>query len=118
MRFLYVILILIGLYSCHNDTIYIGHGKDVIVTLEIIDAADIEKIVFSSYFDTAEVKASKIGQYKNIKFGFQTDSESIFEVCVYKKKDSLCTSSYVENGYRPHLKCTANKIEFNHFVGY
>lgn len=56
--------------------------------------------------------------YRFIRFGMDVTTEGTCAIHVYTSNDTLNTALYVEDGYRPKLKCTSKRIEIESYSGY
>ncbi len=106
------ILTTLLLAACNSDLSYdkiegFKYGEILVVILDLEDTLEIEKITLKSshskFIDSVSKK--EIGNKKTIKLKCPQIGEGAFSVCVFTKKDTLCSKdSYVEGGYRPKLK--------------
>lgn len=106
-------LTLTVLTNCNNDEKIEGlkANEILVVTLEILDDIEINEIILSSNGGTDKIKGDQIENKKIIKLKTPQNGEGTFKICVYTKKDTLCTqNSYVEGGYRPKLRLKNNKF--------
>ncbi len=106
--------VICSITCCTNSsrsTLKIGTGTDVQVLLEVEDSKEIHKITFQAGDSLQTVLQSQLTSFDTILFSFDEEGEGTYKVCVYSINDTICTEQYVENGYRPKLKCTTNKIE-------
>ena len=118
MKALQVIQILIlccYLSSCNSgynqSTLRLGKGKDVTVSLNILDSKGIKKIEFTSNGDNHSVTGNELANYKTIDYGFNGTGEGTFKVIVYTNFDTLKTEHYVEGGYHVKLECDSSQIK-------
>ena len=107
------------LASCSSDkqTLEIGNGNDVIVSLEILNYKGINKIELQGNGSVKMIESTDLLNYKTVYFGFEGKGEGTFKVCVYSTIDTICSEHYVEGGYRPELTCTKDKIEVKDHIG-
>jgi hypothetical protein len=115
MKFLTVaIIVLITLTSCNSEDKIDGYKSNeiLVVTIDIVDNFDIEKITLTSTGGTDEILGNKIENRQKIKLKTPQLGEGTFKICIYTKTDSLCSQdSYIEGGYRPKLRLKNNKFE-------
>lgn len=118
MKMLQVIQILIlccYLSSCNSgdnqSTLSLGKGKDVTVSLKILDTKGIKKIEFTSNGDHHSVTENELAKYKTIDYGFNGTGEGSFKVFVYANFDTLKSEHYVEGGYHVKLECDSSQIK-------
>jgi hypothetical protein len=118
MRTFQVIQILIlccYLSSCNIDdnqsTLSLGKGKDVTVSLNILDSKGIKKIEFTSNGDNHSVTENELAKYKTIDYRFNGKGEGTFKVFVFTNFDTLKSEHYVEGGYHVKLECDSSKIK-------
>lgn len=108
----FFILTTILLTACNPDLSYdkiegFKYSEILVVTLDIEDTLKIEKITLKSSYSkyTDSIIGKEIGNKKTIKLKCPQIGEGTFVVCVFTKKDTLCSKdSYIEGGYRPKLK--------------
>ena len=116
---IYILILGLIIGGCNTKNhLEIGSGKDVVVTLEVTNKKDIEKIEFQANANTETVTSRDLDNYNVIKYGFNGSGEGTYRVCVFTKSDTICTADYVEGGYRPKLKCDSKRIEFEDHSGY
>jgi hypothetical protein len=125
MRALLVLQIFISccyLLSCNSDdnhsTLSLGKGKDVTVSLTVLDSKGIKKIEFTSNGDNHLVTENQLAKYKSIDYGFNGKSEGTFNVFVYTNFDTLKSEHYVEGGYHVKLECDSSHIKTLEHSGY
>ena len=123
MKGLLVILLLCCyLLSCNSDdnhsTLSLGKGKEVTVSLNILDSKGIKKIEFTSNGDKHSVTEHALAKYKTIEYGFNGKGEGTFKLLVYTKFDTLKSEHYVEGGYHVTLACDASHIKTLENTGY
>jgi hypothetical protein len=125
MRKLLVIQILIlcfYLLSCNNadnhSTLSLGKGKDVKVSLNILDSKGIKKIEFKSNGDNHSVTENELTKYNTIDYGFNGKGERTFKVFVYTNFDTLKSEHYVEEGYTVKLECDSSHVKTLEHSGY
>ncbi len=108
------------LYSCavKHDTLEIGKGNDVTVTLNILNKKDIQKIDFVSNLDTTSVSKTDFQNWDAITYGFEEKGEGTVWVIVYSTQDTIKSELYVEDGYHEILTCDARKIKYESSTGY
>jgi hypothetical protein len=110
------------LLSCSGDdkhsTLSLGKGKDITVSLTILDSKGIKKIEFISNGDIHSVPGNKLAKYKTIDYGFNGKGEGTFNVFVYTFFDTLTSEHYVEEGYHVKLECDASHIKTLEHSGY
>jgi hypothetical protein len=118
MRTFQVIQILIlccYLSSCNIDdnqsTLSLGKGKDVTVSLNILDSKGIKKIEFTSNGDNHSVTENELAKYKTIDYRFNGKGEGTFKVFVFTNFDTLKSEHYVEGGYHVKLECDSSQIK-------
>lgn len=108
-------LLLCGvLFSCNRgnnpSSLSLGKGKDVTVSLTVIDSKGINKIEFRSNGDHYSVKAKELAKYKTIHYGFNGPGEGTFKLVVYTNLDTLKSEHYVERGFHVRLECDSSQI--------
>ena len=113
---LLILISVITMISCNSDEKIEGYKSNeiLVVKLEIEDDLKIEKITLRSDYSqfTDSILQQEIGNKKTIKLKCPQKGEGTFSVCVYTKKDTLCSKdSYIEGGYRPQIKLKNNKFE-------
>ncbi len=123
MRGLRVMLLLCCyLLSCNSDdnhsTLSIGKGKEVTVSLYILDSKGIKKIEFTSNGHKHSVTEHALAKYKTIDYGFNVKGERTFTLLVYTNFDTLKSEHYVEGGYHVKLACDASHIKTLENTGY
>lgn len=125
MRTFLVIQILISscyLLSCNSgvnrSTLTLGKGKDVTVSLTILDSKGIKKIEFTSNGDHRSVTENALAKYNAIDYGFNGKGEGTFTVFVYTNFDTLKSEHYVEGGYHVKLECDSSHIKTLKHSGY
>lgn len=115
MKFLTVAIIsLIALTSCNLEDKIDGYKSNeiLVVTLDIFDNFDVEKVTLTSTNGTDEILGSKIENRNKIKLKTPQLGEGTFKICIYTTTDTLCSQdSYIEGGYRPKLRLKNNKFE-------
>lgn len=102
------------LTNCNNDEKIEGlkSNEILVVTLEILDGIEINKITLTSNGGTDKINGDQIENKKKIKLKTPQSGEGTFKICVYAKTDTLCSQdSYIEGGYRPKLRLKNNKFE-------
>lgn len=102
------------LTNCNNDEKIEGlkSNEILVVTLEILDDIEINKITLTSNGGTDKINGDQIENKKKIKLKTPQSGEGTFKICVYAKTDTLCSQdSYIEGGYRPKLRLKNNKFE-------
>jgi hypothetical protein len=125
MRKLLVIQILIlcfYLLSCNSadnhSTLSLGKGKDVKVSLNILDSKGIKKIEFKSNGDNHSVTENELAKYNTIDYSFNGKGEGTFKVFVYTNFDTLKSEHYVEGGYQVKLECDSSHVKTLEHSGY
>lgn len=102
------------LSNCNNDEKIKGlkSNEILVVTLNISDDFDIEKITLTSTGGTDEISGSQIENREKVKLKTPQHGEGIFKICVYTPTDTFCSQdSYIEGGYRPKLRLKNNNFE-------
>ena len=105
-----LLICLVSLLSCNGDkptssnTLKVGTGNDVTVTLLVSDTKNIQEINFTSDKDSETITITEFETYNSFVYQFENKGEGTFEVCVITEKDTFCSESYVERGYSPELK--------------
>ena len=102
------------LTSCNSEDKIDGYKSNeiLIVTIDIIDDFDIEKITLTSTGGTDEILGNKIENRRKIKLKTTQLGEGTFKICIYTKADTLCSQdSYIEGGYRPKLRLKNYRFE-------
>jgi len=116
------LLFAMGLFllQCQGDqTVYVGTGKDVMVTLNLADKERLLGIWFVTNYEKIEVSKEELDAVEQIVFGFNCEGEGEYSLCVQRDSDTICAGGYVENGYRPELEWTGLEIWTTSFgVGY
>ncbi|PHR46501.1 MAG: hypothetical protein COA32_10175 [Fluviicola sp.] len=112
INLLFVLLLIAFISACNSDKkIIIGNGNDVIVTMDVIDKKGIEKIEFQTELNIEVVTSNDLKRHNKIQYRFNSGAEGTYSVCVYSIKDTICRTEYIENGYRPNLKCDSKEIK-------
>ncbi|MBP5995152.1 MAG: hypothetical protein KA736_05570 [Crocinitomicaceae bacterium] len=110
------------LLSCNSDdnqsTLSIGIGKDVTVSLNILDPKGITKIEFISNGDNHSVTANELAKYRTIDYGLNGKGEGTFKVFVHTNIDTFQSEYYVEGGYHVKLECDSSHIKTIDPTGY
>ena len=102
------------LTSCNSEDKIDGYKSNeiIVVTIDIVDDFDIEKITLTSTGGKDEILGNKIEDRKNIKLKTPQLGEGTYTICIYTTTDTLCSQdSYIEAGYRPKLRLKNNKFE-------
>ncbi len=108
------VFIIVFLTSCNNDEKIKGFKSNeiLVVTLDISDNFDIEKITLTSTGGTDEISGNQIENRQKVKLKTPQRGEGTFKICVYTLTDTLCSQdSYIEGGYRPKLRLKNKKFE-------
>jgi|SRR5690606_4233404 len=120
----YLILIsIVFISSCTNKinkeskTLTVGNGNDVKVTLKVENNEKVEKIEFSSNGNLISIHKKEINTNNRFIYKFENKGEGTFKTCIYKLNDTICTESYVEQGYEPKLKFENDSLIFTDFIG-
>lgn len=109
-----IITTLIILTSCNSEDKIEGYKSNqiLVVTINIIDEYDIDKITLSSTGGRDEILGNEIENRHKVKLKTPQPGEGSFELCVYTTTDKLCSQEgYIEGGYRPKLRLENQKIE-------
>jgi hypothetical protein len=117
------LLIMCGyLLSCNGSdnksTLSLGKGKDVTVSLNILDSKGIKKIEFKTNGYNHTVTANELLKYRTIDYGFNEKGEGTFNVFVYTNFDTIQSEHYVEEGYHVKLECDSSHIKTLEHSGY
>ena len=117
------ILIMCGyLVSCNGSenqsTLRLGKGKDVTVSLNILDSKGIKKIELTSNSYNHSVTENELAKYNTIDYGFNGKGEGTFNVFVYTNFDTIQSEHYVEEGYHVKLECDSSHIKTLEHSGY
>lgn len=86
----------------------------LVVTLDIEVDQEIEKITLRSDYGefVDSILQKELNSDSTIKFECPHKGEGTFSLCIYTKRDTVCSNgNYAEGGYRPHLKFKNNKLE-------
>ena len=118
-KIIFRILVLISatiIIACNSEDKIEGYKsyEILVVKLDIEDDLTIEKITLRSSYGkfTDSILIQEISNKKTIKLKCPQIGEGTFSLCVFTKKDTICSKdSYIEGGYRPRLKLKNNKFE-------
>ena len=119
----FLAIIVIFIVSCTNtekkekEALTVGNGNDVVVTLNVDNNIDIEKIEFSSSGMLVSINKNEIIANNVFIYKFENKGEGTFKTCVYKLNDTICAESYVEQGYAPKIKFVKDSLIFTDFIG-
>jgi hypothetical protein len=108
------VIVLILLTSCDSEDKINGYKSNeiLVVTIDIVDNFDIEKIILTSTGGKDEILGKKIKNRQKIKLKTPQFGEGTFKICIYTTTDTLCSQDkYIEGGYRPKLRLKNNKFE-------
>ena len=119
MKYYILLISIIFISSCGNkidkETLTVGSGNDVKVTLKIDNNEDIEKVEFSTNCNLIFINKKEILANKRFIYKFENKGEGTFSTCIYKLGDTICTESYVERGYELKLKFEKDSLIFTDF---
>lgn len=102
------------LTSCNSEDKIDGYKSNeiLVVTIDIVDDFDIEKIILTSTGGIDEILGNNIENRKKIKLKTPQFGEGSFKICIYTISDTLCSQGlYIEGGYRPRLRLKNKKFE-------
>ncbi len=98
-----------------NKTLIVGNGDDVAVTLIVDNKENIERIEFSSNENLVSINKKDVVENDIFIYNFENKGEGTFKVCIYKQDDTICTLSYVEQGYAPKIEFVNDSLIFTDF---
>ena len=123
MKYYLLLISVIFITSCTNKTnkkkepLTVGNGNDVKVTLNVENNKNIEKIEFSSNGNLITIDKKEIISNNRFVYNFENKGEGTFKTCIYKLNDTICSESYVEQGYEPKLKFEKDSLIFTDYIG-
>lgn len=123
MKYSLILINILFITSCGNkidnkkETLTVGNGDDVKVTLKIDNNENIEKLEFYSNGNLISINKKEIIANKRFVYKFENKGEGTFRTCIYKLNDTICTESYVERGYEAKLKFEKDSLFFTDFIG-
>ena len=100
-----------------NNSLIIGNGNDVIVTLKIEGNEKIKKIEFSSNNNFITINKKELTEKNELIYKFKNEGEGTFKICIYKLNDTICSEQYVEKGYEPKMKFEKDNLIVTDFFG-
>jgi hypothetical protein len=113
MKSTLILLVIILVTSCSkNPPLKIGNGKDVIVTLEILDLESLVDITFTSNNIDTTLYPLDLKSKSIIHFGVNLSKENNYYIGAITKKDTFGILSGAQIGYRPKLILDKDTLKY------